>query len=180
MSYNSNKNSKMSKKSMYIKKTMDYDIPQNIVIAISQWVDCYNDNIREKTKIHMHSVFEDSINDTNFATVSIKMSKSGKRSDNERYKYQKEIFEWLASMTDDNVDYYSDKLSDRMHIKKDMIIKNYVDPIRIQNKSNTFDPKYKEKSTIKDIKDIKKTFVKDEYKIDANGKVLYGDAWDLI
>jgi len=185
MSYNSQANSKMAKKSIYIKKVVDYEIPQNIMISISQWIDCYNNNIREKTKIKMHSEFEEKINDCDISS-SMKMSKSGKRSENERLKYEKDIFGWVSSMSDDKVDYFSEKLSEYMRISKDVIIKSYINIIRLENKSRPFDKNYKEKLILKVKPDsVKKEEQKiqissnEEYKKDKNGKILYGDAWDL-
>ncbi len=182
--YNSQSNSKMSKKSMYIKKTMDYSLPQNIIETLSKWVDCYNDTIMEKTKINMHLQFETRINDTDLLASSKKMSRSSKKSENERLKYEKEIFSWLSSMSDKDLDFYSDKICQYMKMEKDYMIKYYINPLRLENKQKAFDPNYKK--DVKEVKDVVKTVVKKEpveekieYKTDSNGKVLYGDAWDL-
>ncbi len=178
MSYNTENNKKMSKKSMFIQKRMDNSIPNNIMTSIAHWIDCYNDTIKERTKIKMHMDFESKINDTDYTTSSIKMSRSGKKSESERMKYEKDIFGWLALMTDEDLDYYSDKISEHMKITKDLIIKNYVNTIRIEKKIKVFDPNYKSKKFEKDEKEIKK---EDNKKPEnTNEKVLYGDAWDLI
>ena len=184
MSYNSQANSKMAKKAMYLKQTMDSDIPQNIMRLINQWIDCYNDTIRERTKISMHYEFEEKINDTSYQTGTMKMSRSCKKSETERTKCEKDIFDWISSIYDDEkIDLYSTKLSEYMNINKDYIINQYVNPSRIKNKKNIFDPNYKKvKESKVEAKNVKKEVKeeKKEYKTDANGKVLYGDAWDLI
>ena len=180
-SYNSQANSKMSKKSMYIKKSMDSDIPENIMRLINKWIDCYNYTIREIRKINSEYNFEESINDTSFMTAKMKMSRSCQKSENELFKYEKEIFECLTFMSDEKIDLYCEKLSQHMNISKDFIIKTYVNPNRFANKQKPFDPNYKKlkQSTSIQVKDTIKKEVTEE-KTDSNGKVLYGDAWDLI
>jgi len=184
MSYNSQANSKMAKKSMYLKKSIDSDIPQNIMRLVNQWIDCYNDTIRERTKISMHYEFEEKINDTSCQTGTMKMSRSGQKSETERMKCEKDIFNWISSIYDDEkVDLYSTKLSEYMNINKETIINQYVNQSRILNKQKPFNPNYKKLIKSSEVKkDVKKEVKeeKKEYKTDANGKVLYGDAWDLI
>lgn len=183
MSYNSQSNSKMAKKSMYLKKTMDSDLPQNIMRLVNQWIDCYNDTIRERTKISMHYEFEEKINDTSFQTGTMKMSRSGQKSETERMKCEKEIFYWISSIYDDEkIDLYSTKLSEYMTIKKEFIINKYVNPSRVLNKQKPFNPNYKKLEKPIELKEVKKEVIeeKKEYKTDDKGKELYGDAWDLI
>jgi len=181
MSYNSENNKKMSKKSMYIQKTMDASFPPNIITAISKWIDCYNDTIMEKTKINMHYEFDTKIDDTNLPVSSMKKSKSCKKSENESQIYEKEIFGWLATLSDEKVDFYSDKLSKYMRISKESIIKNKVNIIRLQNKSSIFNPNFFDKEKVVE-KNIIDTANKKEMKSESQNtkKVLYGDAWDLL
>lgn len=197
-------NASKSKKSMFIKKTIDYTIPKNIMTLISKWIDCYNDTIMEKTKIKMHYDFESKINDTDLMASSKKMSNSSKRSENERIKYEKEIFIWLSMLSDTDLDFYSDKISVYMNMNKEMMIKNYINPIRIENKSfliptkNSFIPiksntssssnkskdseNYETSSSQNSVsKNVSQNTSKNENSQGnvSNVKILYGDAWDL-
>lgn len=188
MSYNSQENK--NKKSMFLKKKIDFSIPQNIMSAISNWTDCYNSNIMEKTKIQMHYDFENKINDTSLMTSSKKMSKSSKRSETDKIKYEKDIFEWLYSLSDSDLNLYSEKIAEYMNIDKNSVIRR-VNTIRIDNKKEVFvdkskisskvlDNVEKEVKDVKDVKEVKNVKDEKEYKTDSNGKILYGDAWDLI
>lgn len=190
-SYNSQAGN--SKKCMFLKKRIDYDIPQNIMTMVSIWIDCYNSSISEKTKIKMHYDFEHKINDTSTMTSSKKMSNSCKRSENDKIKIQNDIFKWLASMDDKNVDFYSEKLGSLMGMDKTYIIKTYVNNFRIMNKMKEFNPNF---SSIKKIsnpiptpipapikkeekEEKKEEEKKTEYPLDKSGRVIYGDAWDM-
>jgi hypothetical protein len=167
---------------MYIQKTMDSSFPPNIITAVSRWIDCYNDTIMEKTKINMHYDFDTKIDDTNLPVSSMKKSKSCKKSENESQIYEKEIFNWLASLNDENVDFYSDKLSKYMRISKESIIKNKVNVIRLQNKSDIFNSNFfvKKEEKGKDNKDKEEKDNKEEKKPQDTKKIVYGDAWDLL
>ena len=188
MSYNSQENK--NKKSMFLKKKIDFSIPQNIMSAISNWTDCYNSNIMEKTKIQMHYDFENKINDTSLMTSSKKMSKSSKRSETDKIKYEKDIFEWLYSLSDSDLNLYSEKIAEYMNMDKNSVIRR-VNTIRIDNKKEVFvdkskisskvlDNVEKEVKNVKNVKEVKDFKDEKEYKTDSNGKILYGDAWDLI
>ena len=131
-----------SKKVMFLKKRIDYDLPQNIMTMVSMWIDCYNSTIREKTKSSMHYEFETRINDTDLMASSKKMSSSCKRTENDKIKIQNDIFKWLASMDDKNVDFYSVKLGDLMGMDKGYIIKMFVNNYRVMNRMKEFNPNY--------------------------------------
>jgi hypothetical protein len=165
---------------MFLKKKIDYELPQNIMTMVSTWIDCYNSNIREKTKIKMHYDFESKINDTEIMTASKKMSNSAKRSENERIKLEQDIFKWLSSHNDKNVDIYAEKLSNLMSIDKDFIIKRYVNNIRLQNKMKEFNPNYFIKEVKKEVVKKEENDEKKEVKEEKKGNIVYGDAWDLI
>ena len=177
-----NSQSKNSKSSMYLKKNIDNSFPNNITVALSNWIDCYNSNIREKTKIGMHYEFDNKINDTSIMTSKIQMSKSGKRSETERYKYEKEIFNWLATLNEQNLEFYSDKIHHYIKIDKKSII-SQVNISRLENGKTPFDPNYKLKKITTPVPKIEsKPEEKEEKKeevVDKNGKVFYGDSWDL-
>lgn len=197
-SYNSQIDNKMSKKSMFLKKRIDYDLPQNIMSMVSTWVDCYNSSINEKIKIQMHYQLDNKINDSSCLTSRMKASRSCKRSDTDSIKIQNDIFKWLAQMDDKNVDIYSEKLGSLMGWNKEYIIKTYVNNFRIMNRMKPFNPNYK---TIKEdivsradsesqrgdkVVETEKKVVKEEkeeeekqYTVDKNGRVIYGDSWDM-
>ena len=130
------------KASMYLIKKFDSDIPQPIMTSISMWIDCYNSNISEKTKIKGHYDFENKINDTDSFTSAIKMSSSGKRSENERLKYEKDIFIWLSLQQDKDIDNLSTKISKLMYIDKNTIISN-INRHRLENNKKVYNPEYK-------------------------------------
>jgi hypothetical protein len=131
------------KSSMYIKKNFDSDIPSNIMTSISMWIDCYNSNISEKTKIRGHYEFENRINDTEFATSSLKMSTSAKKSENEKFQHEKNIFTWLSLQEDKDIDYFSTKISKLMSIDKAVIISSHVNQYRLNNNKKSYNPDYK-------------------------------------
>jgi hypothetical protein len=131
------------KASMYLKKSFDSDIPSNIMTSISMWIDCYNSNISEKTKIKGHYEFENRINDTEFMTASIKMSSSAKRSENEKFRHEKDIFTWLSLQEDKDIDYFSTKISKLMAIDKAIIIGSHVNNYRVSNNKKAYNPDYK-------------------------------------
>ena len=168
MSYNSQAG-KSYKKSMYITKKIDFDLPQNIMSMVLRWIECYNSNIKEHVKISMHFEVDEKLNDTGIQTSRMKLSNSGKKADNEAYKLENDIFNWLGLQDDKNVDYYSQKLSNLMKIDKNYIIKCKVNNIRKINKLKDFDPKYNKKEEVKELKENK----------EVKEKVVYGDAWDL-
>jgi hypothetical protein len=184
MSYNSQKNKNTSKKSIYIKKFIDHDIPQNIMRLILQCIDCYNSNIKESTHINMEYETDQKFNDGSFGTCMEKASKSSKKADNEFFKYRKDIISWLATLEDDKLDFFSDKISKYNFFSKKYIIL-CVDSIRFENKKSPFDPNYKSKIVEdKKVEDKKVEYKKVEYKKvedkkESGGKILYGDAWDL-
>ena len=104
MSYNS-QNSKSWKKELFLKKKIDFSIPQNIMTLICKIIDCHNSNIMELTKIQMRYEVDDKLNDTSIATSCQKMSSSARRSETERVKCEKEIFEWLSSLSEKDFHY---------------------------------------------------------------------------
>ena len=60
MSYNS-QNSKSWKKELFLKKKIDFSIPQNIMTLICKIIDCHNSNIMELTKIQMRYEVDDKL-----------------------------------------------------------------------------------------------------------------------
>lgn len=177
---NGNSNVK-GKASMYLKKNFDSDIPSNIMTLISMWIDCYNSTISEKTKIKGHFEFENKINDTEFMTSSIKMSSSGKRSENEKIKHEKEIFNWLSLQEDKDIDFFSTKISKLMLIDKNVIISAHVNHYRVANNKKAYNPDYKKPF----IKPAPTPFIKSEPlpkvevpKIEKKEEKVYKDAWD--
>jgi hypothetical protein len=188
MSYNNKKVNTKGKSSMYIKKNFDCEIPSNIMTSISMWIDCYNSNISEKTKIKGHYEFESKINDTEFMTGSIKMSSSAKKSENEKNKYEKDIYTWLSTQEDHNVDYFSTKISKLMNIDKNVIINSYVNLYRTENHKKIFNPQYKTpcnsfmksnvSNLLKPIPEIPKVAPKPAPEIPKVAEKVYKDAWD--
>jgi hypothetical protein len=181
-----------SKKDMYLKKKIDPSFPKHIMESILKWIDCYNSNIMEKVKNQMHYEFENRINDTSISTSYMKMSNSSKKSDNDSLKCEKDIFNWLSLMNDEDVDFYSKKLNEHMKLSQKYILL-CVNEKRQENKKPSFNPNYKSVKNEKDeskhkdeekkdmismsnVKDVKKD-TKEEKK---DVKVLYGDAWDLL
>lgn len=180
MSYNS-KSSKINKRSMYIKKNIDNSIPKNIMTLIYKWIDCYNSSSKERLANEIESEFENRINDGSRLTGG-SVSRSYIHSFTECTKYQKEIFDWMSSLSDKDISYYSEKISHHLRMDQKYII-SQVNNIRIDNKKSIFNLEKKEVS--KNNKDEKKEEKEEkkedkiEFKTDKNGKVLYGDAWDL-
>jgi len=196
-----NTNKGKGKSSMYLKKTFDFDIPQNIMTSISKWLDCYNSTISQLTKIKLEYELDNKINDTNLVTSSIKASNSCKKSQNEKIKHEKDIFTWLSIKEDQDIDYFSTKISNLMYIDKNVIIKNYVDPYRLENNKKVYNPDYKKtfqpppsfakpyhnslliKPTPKQSTDVYKpspvpSIVKPSPEIPKVVEKIYKDAWD--
>jgi hypothetical protein len=188
------------KASMYLKKNFDSDIPSNIMTTISMWIDCYNSNISEKTKIKGHYEFENRINDTQFMTSSVKMSSSAKKSENEKFKYEKDIFTWLSLQEDKDIDYFSTKISKLMAIDKTIIITSHVNQYRVNNNKKAYNPDYKKPfikqaptpfiksaSLVSPPKDVNQSAKPAPSKIDLHKSIpeipkvvekVYKDAWD--